>query len=216
MKKVAAITGASAAVLGLGFVFSVGELRADNASDTIKVEKVTYGGTGCPMDSARVEISPDQTAFTVIYDQFVAERGPGIPLTAGRKNCQLNILLHIPQGFTYAIAGVDYRGYNNLAAGASAEQKSSYYFTGEVPTAESRTVFAGPMDDTWQTRDEVETASLVFAPCGVQRQVNINTQLKVTKGTSPASSSSFAQLDSEDGSIKQIYHLAFRTCPPNP
>jgi Domain of unknown function (DUF4360) len=212
MKKVvvslALALGTLAAAVTLGSNYGFADALP---ADSLKISNISYGGTGCPAESARVEIAPDQKAFTVIFDQFVAQLGPGIPLTESRKNCQVNVGLHVPNGFTYAITSIDYRGYANLAPGAQGMQKSSYYFQGQMPTASAWTTFNGSYDQDWQIRDTVETAALVWAPCGVERALNINAQLQIKKGTSTGQS--FMQMDSEDGSIHQVYHLEFRRCP---
>src|SRR4051812_38006942 len=78
-------------------------------ADTDK--QVTYGGTGCPQGSVGSVISQDRTTMTLIFDQYVASIGPGIPVTENRKNCQLNIDLIYPGGFQYSIFSADYRGY---------------------------------------------------------------------------------------------------------
>src|SRR4051794_9399992 len=81
--------------------------------DHITVDVVTVNGSGCPKDSAAVAVSPDNTAFTITYSQYTAEVGDGTgPNGTGqlndRKNCQINVNVHVPQGFTYAIARADY------------------------------------------------------------------------------------------------------------
>ena len=65
--------------------------------------------------------------------------------TAFRKNCQLNLIVHVPAGFTYAIASVDYRGFASLQRGASGMEKASYYFQGSPSTASRTHPFNGPL-----------------------------------------------------------------------
>jgi hypothetical protein len=67
-----------------------------------------------------------------------------------------------------------------------------------------------PLDDNWIASDEVPIASVAWHPCGEQRNLNINTELRVAKGTSTAVS--YVTMDSTDGSITTQYHLAWRKC----
>lgn len=83
----------------------------------VYVNGITYGGSGCPQGSVGVSFSPDRTTFTAIFDSFVASSGRGVPVTDQRKNCQVNLDLHYPQGWQYSIAEVDYRGFVALPAG---------------------------------------------------------------------------------------------------
>jgi hypothetical protein len=183
-------------------------------SDRIVIDVVTVNGSGCPPGSAALAVSPDNTAFTVTYSTYLAQVGVGAKPTDYRKNCQLNVLVHVPQGFTYAINRVDYRGFASLSAGATGKQLASYYFQGS-PNTDIRTHnFSGKLEDNWQTSDETDIAVVEYAPCGAMRNLNINTELRVSAGTSdPKKTTSFLAMDSTDGSITTTYHFHWKHCP---
>ncbi|MEU3502039.1 DUF4360 domain-containing protein [Streptomyces hundungensis] len=181
--------------------------------DKIVIEVATVNGSGCPLGTAAVAVAPDNTAFTVTYSQYMAQVGAGSKPTDFRKNCQLNLIVHVPSGFTYAVASADYRGYAHLERGANATQKASYYFQGSPDTASRTHPFNGPYDDDWQATDSTDWGQLVWAPCGVKRNFNINTELRVNAGTSDPKTNSFMAMDSTDGDIQTIYHLAWKECP---
>ncbi len=109
---------------------SAGNILEDPPADKMVIDLVAMAGSGCRPGSADVAVSPDNTAFTAIYSDYLAQAGPGIASTEGRKNCQLNVLVHVPQGFSFAITKVDYRGYGLLQTGAVASQRANYYFQG--------------------------------------------------------------------------------------
>jgi hypothetical protein len=182
-------------------------------NDHIVIEVVTVNGSGCPRGTADVAMTPDNTGFTVTYSQYMAQVGVGALPTDLRKNCQINLIVHVPQGFTYAIAQADHRGFASLATGASAIERANYYFQGQSATAfVSHTIAAG-LDD-WGFSDFTDIASLVYAPCGALRNLNINTELRVDKGTSDIrKTTSFIAMDSTDGSIRTVYHFHWLTCP---
>jgi hypothetical protein len=190
-----------------------GNILDNPPDDQIVIDLVAMAGSGCRPGTADVAVSPDNTAFTAIYSEYLAQVGPGIPTTEGRKNCQLNVLVHVPQGFTYAIAKVDYRGYGLLSRGATASQRANYYFQGMSQSTFTNHPLAAPLDDNWMVSDEVPVAAMVWHPCGEMRNLNINTELRVARGTSPAADTSFVTMDSTDGSIETTYHFAWRTCP---
>ncbi|MFF4797063.1 DUF4360 domain-containing protein [Streptomyces sp. NPDC001351] len=181
--------------------------------DKIVIDVATVNGSGCPQGTAAVAVSPDNTAFTVTYSQYLAQAGGNSDPTAFRKNCQLNLIVHVPQGFTYAIASADYRGFLSLQPGASATQKASYYFQGSSSTVPKTHPFSGSYNDDWQATDSTDWAQLVWAPCGVQRNFNINTELRVSAGTTNPGKVSFMTMDSTDGDISTVYHLAWKDCP---
>jgi Domain of unknown function (DUF4360) len=182
--------------------------------DRIVIDIVTVNGSGCPANTAAVAVSPDNTAFTVTYSAYLAQVGVGAKKTDFRKNCQLNLRVHVPNGFTYAIAQADFRGFAHLEGGATGLERANYYFQGSSQTVYASHPFHGPYDDDWQTTDTVDVASLVYAPCGEERNLNINTELRVAAGTSdPTTTTSFVSMDSTDGSINTIYHFAWKKCP---
>ncbi|MGW0546067.1 DUF4360 domain-containing protein [Streptomyces altiplanensis] len=213
------LAGGAAAALLASTLFAQGASAAPGTGivappDKIVIEIATVNGSGCPQGTAAVAVSPDNTAFTVTYSEYLAQVGLGAKPTDFRKNCQLNLIVHVPHGFTYAVASADYRGYARLQAGATATQKASYYFQGSPDTASRTHPHTGPYDNNWQATDETDWGQLVWAPCGAKRNFNINTELRVSAGTSdPAKTNSFIAMDSTDGDIKTIYRLAWKECP---
>lgn len=182
--------------------------------DHMTIEVVTVNGSGCPAGTAAVAVSPDNKAFTVTYSQFTAQVGVGALPTDFRKNCQLNLRLNVPQGFTYGIAQADYRGFAHLERGATGMERANYYFQGMSPTAYKSHSYSGPFSDDWQATDITELAAIVYHPCGEQRLFNINTELRVNAGSSdPATTTSFMSMDSTDGSVETTYHFAWKLCP---
>jgi hypothetical protein len=187
---------------------------SDVPQDKMVIELVTVNGSGCPAGTAAVAVSEDNTAFTVTYSNYLAQVGVGATSTDFRKNCQLNLAVHVPQGFTYAVASVNYRGYGYLEDGATAAQKAQYFFQGQSETSEKTHNFTGPLDDNWEATDTTDLASLVYAPCGEVRNFNINTELRVNAGTSdPTTTTSFMTMDSTDGDVSTTYQLAWKECP---
>jgi hypothetical protein len=182
--------------------------------DKIIIDVATVNGSGCRPGTAAVAVSGDNTAFTVTYSEFLAQVGVGALPTDFRKNCQLSLKVHVPQGFTYAIAQADYRGFAHLERGATGLERANYYFQGMSPTAFVNHPFSGPLSDDWQTTDTTDVAALVYHPCGELRNFNINAELRVNAGTSdPKKTTSFMAMDSTDGSIKTTYHFRWKTCP---
>jgi len=103
-------------------------------SGQITVDVATVLGSGCPAGTAAVAVAKDNTAFTVSYSNYLAQVGPQSAPTDIRKNCQLALRVHVPQGFTYAIAEADYRGFAALSSGATGMEQANYYFQGTSPT----------------------------------------------------------------------------------
>ncbi|RSM41235.1 DUF4360 domain-containing protein [Amycolatopsis balhimycina DSM 5908] len=189
----------------------------DSPATSVPTEKITLdiktiNGSGCPAGTATAsaDVASDNTAFTVHYTNFTAKAGGGVSALEARKNCQINVLVHVPQGFTYAIASAEYRGYAHIESGASALEQANYYFAGTSPTARERHTFPGPFHGVWRAVDTTDVAELVFAPCGESRNLNINAELRADAGTS--SGGSFIEMDSEHASVDTLYHFSWKTC----
>ncbi|MFD9689688.1 DUF4360 domain-containing protein [Kitasatospora sp. NPDC059146] len=211
LRTLAVAATATAALVGTS---TFGGDSLPTPPDRIVIDVATVNGSGCPAGTAAVAVSPDNTAFTVTYSSYLAQVGVGSKPTDFRKNCQLDLRVHVPQGFTYAIASADYRGFAHLEQGANGTERANYYFQGDSQTSYQSHRFDGPKDDSWQATDTVDVAALVFAPCGEERNFNINTELRVAGGSSDqAHTTSFMTMDSTDGNINTTYHLAWKQCP---
>jgi hypothetical protein len=163
-------------------------------SDRITVEVVTVNGSGCPAGTATVSANPDNTSFSVTYTDFVAEAGGTASPTGFRKNCQLSLRISVPRGR------------------ASGTELAAYYFQGSSETTSMSHQFDGPYSRTRQAVDTTDVAELVFAPCGVQRNFNINSELRVDAGTSDPAVTNAMTMGSTRGSLQTLYSLSWRSC----
>lgn len=185
----------------------------DVPAGRVTVHVVTANGSGCPAGSTEVAVADDNSEFIVIHRSYVARVGVGADPTDSRKNCQLSLDVRVPSGFTFGIVRADYSGRISLAAGAQAWQSANYYFQGDSNTVRRVHPFTGPMRDNWSTTDTTDPGSVVFAPCGDQRYLNINTALRVSAGSSnPQTTSSWISMDSPDRNPNSRYRFLWKRC----
>lgn len=173
------------------------------------IDRISFAGSGCPAGSVSDMVSPDAKAFTLLFDSYVAEAGPGIPRKENRKNCQIAVDLRFPQGWSYTIFEVDYRGYANLDPGTSGLQQTTYYFQGSPSSTTLRSLFRGFFDDNYHIRDTLGLSALVWSPCGVIRPVNLNTEVRVQ---ALGSRQALMTIDSIDGQLEHRYGIQWRRC----
>src|SRR5579859_1635416 len=93
------------------------------------VRLLSANGSGCPPGSTAVS-QANSTEFTVTYSQYMATAGGGASAGEFRKNCQLNVNVGVPSGWTFGILAVDYRGYAHLGNAARGTLSASYYYAG--------------------------------------------------------------------------------------
>jgi len=181
------------------------------APEYVRIRDITYAGSGCPAGSVGSDVASDLRAFTLLFDQYQANVGPGIPLNQKRKNCQINLNLEIPNGWSYTLFTVDTRGYVSLEPGVRALQQSLYYFQGQMRSGRLQTVVYGPADRNYAARDQIPMENQVWSPCGAARSLNINTEVRVDNSAAPYRQGMIT-VDSIDGQFKQIYGLQWRRC----
>src|SRR4051812_22176772 len=70
-------------------------------ADDMVIDVAAANGSGCAWGSEEVAVLPDKKAFTVAYSQFTVQAGPGVKPPESRKNCQLVLNVHVPEGFTF-------------------------------------------------------------------------------------------------------------------
>jgi hypothetical protein len=208
------LNAVAAALLASAIIIPPGAPNETPPPDHITIDIVTINGSGCPAGTAAVAVSEDNKAFTVTYSDYLAQVGVGAGATEFRKNCQLNLRVNVPQGFTFGIAQADYRGFAHIERGAYAVQKANYYFQGMSQNDTASHRYNGPHSDSWQATDTTEIAAIVYSPCGERRNFNINTELRVYKGTSDTTTTtSFVSMDSTDGAIDTTYRFSWKQCP---
>ncbi|KAJ3180949.1 hypothetical protein HDU87_001597 [Geranomyces variabilis] len=175
-------------------------------------ENVVYGGSGCPVSppSASVIMADDKQSFTVIFDQFTARIGQGTSLSDRRKNCQLNIKVHIPGGWQFSIASTNYRGFFLADKGVTGHQQSIYYFQGDDHTTITQGTIQGPAQKNYNILDQIALESTSWSPCGEDRPMNINTAIFLTS-TNPNANGELTT-DSIDGKVVQKYQFQWQQC----
>jgi hypothetical protein len=178
----------------------------------ITVDVVTVNGSGCPAGTASVAPSTDGRSFRVSFSDFLAQSGPGAKPTDFRQNCQLSLRVNNAEGLSYGISKITYRGFASLTAGAQGVQRASYYFAGLSQTTRRTHTFSGPFSDDWETSDSSPNGEIVYAPCGENRNLNINSELRVERGTSDAQAFNFMSMDSTEGRVSATYELAWKSC----
>lgn len=192
-------------------LFMGGLVRSEFSPDPrdVRINAIAFAGSGCPAGTVSPNLSADAKAFTLLFDSYVAEAGPGMPLSLARKNCQITVDLRFPQGWSYSVFTVDYRGYAKLESGTYGQQVSNYYFQGQSKTGSFRSTFYGPAERDYQIRDTLPLDAVVWSPCGANRALNMNTQVRVSASSGRRA---LMTVDSIDGELKHIYGIRWRRC----
>jgi hypothetical protein len=188
--------------------------RGPVPSEPIRIKKIQYNGSGCPIGTVAQNVSPAKDSFTLTFSDFVAESGPGIPLSQGRKNCIMTLVLDVPSGWQYSIADFYYRGFMDLDRGIRAEHAASYFFEGQGQTGRFASQKLGPYEADYVYKDQIGLSSAVWSPCSAERALNINASIRVdnTNRRQYPNAQGMITNDSVDGQITQVWGLTWRRC----
>ncbi len=179
--------------------------------DQVTILDTTSNGSGCVGNTAEVTVLPRNAGFTVTYhSEYLAHAGVGAEPTDFRKNCQVSLTVDRPEGWTFAIASGRHRGFANLPEGATGLQRWLHYFQGTSPTRIADHRFAGPFRDYWRTADWFSPGERLWAPCDSERNLNVNTELRVTAG--PSGTATVMAPDWSDDEVDASYRFVWKRC----
>ncbi|TDD37651.1 DUF4360 domain-containing protein [Actinomadura sp. KC06] len=198
--KAIAILSVATAPLALTFA----PASAAPAPPAPVIEIATLNGSGCPPGT--VKVAPDPDGFTIKYSGYTASVGGDAKPTDSRKNCQVSLKVTVPEGLTYAVEKVDFRGTGGMEPTTTGVLKSNFYFAGHPSTSSITREIPGPVAGDWQRNER--WVELLWPQCGEQRNLNLNTELRVT--ASDKSKANFLSMNSDLGTS---YHFNWKTCP---
>lgn len=149
-------------------------------SDLAKLVQVSANGTGCPTGGWKATLDPSKQSFTVALTGYSAQVSPSSALAV--KDCQLAIKLD--GKLSYAVEALGYDAAATLGAGVDASVSAEAYFQGDP----SRSVIAskqqvGPFTGTLALREAIPAAKQVWSTCGVARDINVRTRIRLQNGT---------------------------------
>jgi hypothetical protein len=176
------------------------------AAPALKLGKPSYGGPGCPGGTASASLSADRASLTVKFSQYQVAAGGSSGKSFDRKACGLSIPVSVPKGYAVAVVGVDFAGYTNLPAGATASFKLEEFIPGGQGPVFSRDI-KGPKKGRFTASSD--DAATTWSACGASVIMRTNTSLLVRASGGRAAS---ASIRTQDVNTAIIYRLKLRSC----
>lgn len=183
------------------------------------VGKPVVSGTGCPAGSAHVVIASTtpgcKTAdfIEVLFDEFTAEKGPGVPFSMRRQQCTVEVTLRLPSGLRFTVDQTHYEGYAYLGASDTGTLTSDYFIAipPAPPHATSTKTLHGPFNGNFTKDDTLTFFSLVWPPmCHIDVPANLRSILTVS---GPSTSNAVITVDQLSSKLHQFWGLKWAACP---
>jgi hypothetical protein len=70
---------------------------------SVRVVGVSLLGSGCPANTADVQIDATKTLMEITFSEYIIQTGPGTRAADWRKNCKLTLNMQFDQGFQYVV-----------------------------------------------------------------------------------------------------------------
>lgn len=139
---------------------------------TLNVRVIRAVGPGCPDGTASVSMSPDGTAFSVLFDQLVTEVAATTSPLVEETFCNVTIGVAFRGQYRVAIIGSDVRGFVAVPAGGqstlSVQHTSIFALTSKVTQRMNFTQnFVGPRNENIMLSSRFPNEAL-WSWCGSQ------------------------------------------------
>ncbi|WUI00305.1 DUF4360 domain-containing protein [Spirillospora sp. NBC_00431] len=202
------------AVLGFGLVSSVVTVPSASAASAFAPSGETATVVRAAGEDCGASVSQSSGGFSISFSDFHVRAGGDSDPAEARKRCQVSVVppVQVPKGFTYAITQVEVRGFADLATGSTGTLKLEEYFEGAGPTRTMTHDIAGPRSGGWVTTDLIPVGALVWKPCGEDRLLHVNSELRVSPDKADPSRVNVMGLDSDPARDRMIFHLTWKTC----
>lgn len=204
MIKLAAVCAALLSSLA----FAPAPTSAAVIAPVFTVHLLSVNGSGCPPGSTAVS-QASGSEFTVTYSNYIATAGDGASPLDFRKNCQLDVSVGVPSGWTYGVLEVDYRGFAYMDKDAHGSLSAGYYFAGLAQTYRQQHPLSGPQSGNYEFTDQAPVVG--WAPCHFNDTLNVNTDVRVFAGSNKSFLNELT-MDSSDVNLSTVYHLGFKQC----
>jgi len=150
--------------------------------EDVYVKSVTYGGTGCPQGSVSSAFSNDRREFVLSFSSFIASVGPLVPITNSRRDCQLNIYIKVPSGWTFDLVKQATDGYVQLPKGLKATLTRIFYFQGGS-TSTDVDFWKGARQSDYDSVSTMKQRLFSPDPCGQVIALNVKVSATITGPT---------------------------------
>lgn len=184
--------------------------EAQDIPTDVRIESVSYKGSGCPNGSVNWSLATNATAISFLFDNYkVQGNAPTL-----KSDCQFRFMLKYPRNFRLKVVGVDYRGAAELPAGSVAKFSTNILQqNGRIARTidDGSQTFAGPYSDQFVVSRATTKGDWIQCNGVAGMNYIFSTQLQVSN---PSGQDAYVQVDSSDVDIQGgfSFRLAWERC----
>ncbi|MCX6128190.1 MAG: DUF4360 domain-containing protein [Proteobacteria bacterium] len=198
-------------ILAAGLGFSA-LLNANPNINEVQIKSIQANGNGCPVGSTtKLLVDTDGSGsadfFQITYSAFSVTR-PGIPA----KNCIVEAVLGIPQGWSYSLVDVQYEGYAEIDSKHVGRIQTNYNFPFFSNTVSTSKDLVGSFAGEYSKNDSLSLLTAVWSPCGKVAPLNMNTRISLMQKPSTSGGQSFMDVERQSGLLRQIFNIRWKRC----
>ncbi|CAO2649192.1 Nn.00g101410.m01.CDS01 [Neocucurbitaria sp. VM-36] len=177
--------------------------------------EVGLDGDGCKPGEVGVALAGDNSALTIIFDNFKAADGPKAGSTSTRAFCRVNIGMSSPD-WAFDISSADFRGYVYVEKGVEASLVSRWKWIDKSGNdmkgkGNIQKKVTGPFEDDFLLHKDGELSDNEASACQKKdERIQISLSATVSAGTSKANG--YVQGGSADAGFGEILNLSWRKC----
>lgn len=198
----------------MGLIIFCGSMVAVAAPKVSEVSIISLqsNGSGCPVGSTTELVldtdgSGSADFFQLTFSEFNVER-PG----RVKKNCIVEIVLGLPQGWSFTIGDIEYEGYADIDRRHIGLMQTDYVFPLFSNRVGSTLNLPGPYANDYLKKDLIGIESLVYSPCGRTVPLNINTSIMLRQKPGQIGGYSFMDVERQTGLFTEVFRLQWRRC----
>ncbi len=182
----------------------------------ISLISAEYQGSGCPQGQVSVTMTPNGSAFSILYDAFDLRVDKNI--TVARASCRVALHVKKPRKTGFRIENAEFRGFVALDAGVSASQNVKVmvgpnHGHQKLSAEFGSQIWQGPIAENYNLSAvrpvNKKPPVLDCVPPKENTDIVIDSQIQVT-----SAGGEFGQLtvDSVDGVLVQKFNVTWVNC----
>ena len=191
---------------------------------TVGIKSVQFSGVSCPKQGARVDISQDRQAMTVLFSDFRAEvpaNWTGRPPAGRRVACAVIVTFSVPNGFKAAFDSVEARGFLNLEGSGTYSTHDVKYAVSNVRfgngvSARTQRIaydrFTGPYSNDFEQLTQVPQVVMDRVPCSVRGELTTMIVLDYNVFSNQRGKGALITVDTLDGVLREELGIRWERC----